>query len=138
MKRNLETIGLSLEISGLVLVLLAALWQAGVTDWLDRFPANSQYYIQETANLAVLQAINRTALAQSAADEVQKKELLDQAADIANKAGSELIQIRKQVEDVEKRQSAPLKIVRICLFVLGALLIIFGKGFVLLHKSRPD
>lgn len=58
-RRNLEVTGLSAEVFGLVLLLLAALWQAAVTDWLDAFPAKSQYFAQETANLAVLQALGR-------------------------------------------------------------------------------
>lgn len=51
---SLEVVGLAAEVIGLVMLLLTALWQLSVTDWFDTLPAKSQYFIQDTANLAVL------------------------------------------------------------------------------------
>ena len=58
---SIESKGLAAELVGLVLLLVATLWQVSVTDWMDGFPAKSQYYIQETANLAILLAQSKTA-----------------------------------------------------------------------------
>ena len=42
MKRSLEILGHSNEVIGLSVLLVAALWQAAVTDWLDQFPVKSE------------------------------------------------------------------------------------------------
>lgn len=134
MKRSLEILGHSIEVIGLAVLLVAALWQAAVTDWLDQFPVKSQYYIQETANLAILRSVNLVALAMDEPDLVRRKALLAEAETISNETQFKLIEIRDQTESVEKRQTSPLKLVRQILFVLGAVLIIVGKGLVIRHK----
>lgn len=134
MKRSLEILGHSIEVIGLSVLLVAALWQAAVTDWLDQFPVKSQYYIQETANVAILRSVNRIAEAMDALDPVRRKALLAEVDEISKSTQFKLIEIRDQTESVEKRQTSPLKLVRQILFVLGAFLIIVGKGLVIRHK----
>jgi len=134
MKRSLEFLGHSIEVIGLSVLLFAALWQAAVTDWLDKFPVKSQYYIQETANLAILRSVNRIAEAMDTLDPVRRKALLAEVDEISKTTQFKLIEIRDQTESVEKRQTSPLKLVRQILFVLGAFLIIVGKGLVIRHK----
>ncbi len=102
MKRSLETIGLSVEISGLATLLIAAVWQATVTDWLDQFPVRSQYYIQETANLAILRSIDQLAFAMEETNPIRRKEQLAKAHEISNSTISKLIEIRDGTESVEK------------------------------------
>ena len=94
----------------------------------------SQYYIQETANVAILRSVNRIAEAMDALDPVRRKALLAQVDEISKSTQFKLIEIRDQTESVEKRQTSPLKLVRQILFVLGAFLIIVGKGLVIRHK----
>ena len=134
-KLNLEVIGLRAEIIGLVTLFLAAVWQTSVTDWLDAFPARSQYFIQETANLAVLQALSRMSLASNEDDSHRRTAYLNEADDITRQAMSRLVEIRNRTEAVEKTQTSWLKRVRHSLFALGALLIILGKSLVLRHKQ---
>ena len=135
MKRNLEILGLSTEVLGLTFVLFAALWQGAVTDWLDRFPIKAQNYIQETANLAILRSINRVALAMNESDPIRRKELFAEAETISMETQFKLIEIRDQTSTVEKDQASWLTLVRKALFVIGATLIVVGKGLVLRYKS---
>lgn len=135
-QRNFEVIGLFAEIVGLAFVLLAAWWQTSLTDWLDTFPAKSQYFIQETANLALLQGIERTAVALNEQNAERKTKLLNDVSDISKKAMVSLINLRDGVTNVEKNQTPWFKLVRHILFFLGAFLIIVGKVLTLKHKSR--
>jgi len=135
MKRSLEVLGLSIEVIGLTVLLFAALWQGTVTDWFDQFPVKSQNYIQETANLAILRSINRFSLAMDEADPVRRKALLAEAEAVSMDTQFKLIEIRDQTKAVEKDQASWLRLIRQALFVLGAVLIIVGKGLVLRHKS---
>jgi hypothetical protein len=75
----LEVRGLAAEIMGLVVLLIAALWQVSVTDWFDTFPARSQYFVQEAANIAVLQALEKNALAWNQNDPERRKALFQAA-----------------------------------------------------------
>ena len=133
--KSLEVRGLAIEIAGLVMLVVAAIWQASVTDWFDTFPAKSQYFIQETANLAVLRAQDSTALALAEEDAAKRKQRLYEVSDLTRKATGDLVKTRMQVETVEKSQGALLKLVRHALFVFGALLIVVGKFCVLRHKA---
>ena len=134
MKRNLEIFGQSIEVIGLTFLLLATIWQAAVTDWFDQFPVKSQYYVQETANLAVLRSINRIALALDESDPIRRKAHLNEAEEISKATVFKLIEIRDQTESVSHRQATPLKLVRLFLFLFGAALIILGKALVIRHK----
>lgn len=132
---TLESKGLATEIAGLLMLLLATVWQVAFTDWLDTFPARSQYYIQETANLAILQALGKTAEAIRDESPDIRRKLLDEADTISTKAMFDLVGIRASVDEVAKNQSAPFRTVRYVLFVLGAILIVIGKVLVLIHKD---
>jgi hypothetical protein len=131
-----ETIGLAMEIVGLTVLVMAAIWQASVTDWFDTFPAKSQLVIQETANLALLRAHDRTALALAEEDSKQKKVYLSEINELTRTAMSELIDTRTRFNNVDKTQGTPIKWVRHSLFILGAILIIIGKILVLLGKLK--
>lgn len=135
MKRTLEVLGLSIEVIGLTILLFAALWQGAVTDWFDQFPVKTQNYIQETANVAILESITQLALAMDESDPARRKALLAKATAISRDTPFKLIEIRDQAKTVEKDQASWLKLIRQALFVLGAALIIIGKGFVLRQKS---
>lgn len=86
--------------------------------------------------MALLRSVNKTATALGESDPSIRDRLLREAEEISGKAQFDIIETRQQTESVEKRQGAPLKLVRQIAFVLGALLIIFGKTLALLHKSR--
>lgn len=135
MKRSLETIGLLLEVIGLVTLLIATVWQVAITDWLDRFPANAQYYIQETANLAVIRSIDDVAQALNETDLAKRKALVDQVHKVSGETQFKLIEIRDQTGHVENQQGYWLKLIRHAIFIFGAALIIVGKACVLRHKS---
>jgi hypothetical protein len=138
---NLEVVGLAAEVIGLMILLLTALWQASVTDWFDTLPAQSQYFIQETANLAVLQALGKSARALNESDPERRRAYVDEVDDVTRKAMSRLVEDRTRTDAVLKSQGSWLKLVRHSLFVIGATLVVVGKTLVLRHKyvlaSRP-
>jgi hypothetical protein len=131
---SLEVVGLAVEVIGLVMLLLAALWQVSITDWFDTLPAKSQYFIQETANLAVLEALGKSASALSENDPEGRRIHLNEVDDITRRAMSRLLEHRIQTDAVLKSQGAWLKLVRHSLFVVGAALIVVGKALVLRYK----
>jgi hypothetical protein len=131
---GLEVVGLTAEVIGLLILLLAALWQVSVTDWFDTLPAKSQYFIQETANLAMLQALGKSASALNESDPERRRTYLNEVDDLTGKAMFRLIEDRTQTDAVLKSQGSWLKLVRHSLFVIGAALIVVGKAFVLRHK----
>ena len=134
-KQNLEIFGLTAEVLGLATLLLAAIWQATVTDWHDAYPVRSQYFIQETANLAVLQALGKASMALNESNPERRRTQLNEADDITRQAMFRLVEIRTDTDAVEKSQTSWLKLIRHSLFVLGAALIILGKFLVLKHKQ---
>lgn len=68
-------------------------------------------------------------------DPVLRGKLLTEAEKVSMDTQFKLIDIRDQAKGVEKNQGTWLKLVRKVLVVLGAVLIIIGKGFVVRHKS---
>ena len=136
LKRSREITGLFLEVLGLAVLLFASIWQAFVTDWLDNFPVKSQYYIQETANLAVLRSLDGLVQIAREDDPTRRKVEIDKVSMVAKDAQFQLIEIRDRTEKVEHDQGSWLKFIRHTLFVIGAAFIIFGKFFVLLHKAK--
>lgn len=132
---NRETAGLRLEILGLGLLLLAAIWQAGLADWFDRNDLESGYYIQEDVNIALL--VNQKSLAGMAVEQGDKKALSESWEDIAKRSGNA---IGKAVEErdhrlaLQKTQASFYKSVRFYMALFGTLLIISGKYLVFTHK----
>jgi len=134
MRRNKEVIGLSTEIVGLTLLLIASLWQIVFTDWLDSYPVKAQYYIQENANISLLRGIATVSQALNEGDLSKRNKLLDEAKRICVDTESKLVEDREATTHVVRDQGKPFKVVRKVLFVLGALLIIVGKISILKFK----
>jgi len=133
--RSLEVVGLAVEVIGLVTLLLAALSQVSGTDWFDALPGESQYVIQGTANLAILQAIVKSARAMDDRDPERRHTYSNEVDDLASKAISRLIGDRMEAAVILRSQAPWPKLVRHAVFLLGAALVIVGQLLVLRHKS---
>jgi hypothetical protein len=133
---NREISGLRLEIIGLFLLLAAAIWQAGFTDWFEKNNTEWQYYIQEDINIAVLANLKNLASMTANRD---GKELMQQWEEIDQRTGnaiSKAIVERDRRNALQKGQASFFKIVRLIMGISGALLIIIGKYNVFAHKAN--
>lgn len=133
---SLEVKGLRFEAAGLSLILAAALWQASVSDWLDRYPIESIAYAQEEVNVAVLTSIDQLSLRMSSDTPETRRYYGDQVSKVVGQGLTNAIEIRKQREMLTRTQGKWLGHVRVWLAALGALSVILGKVLVSLHKQR--
>lgn len=129
-----EVWGLRCELTGLLIVLLATVWQATFTDWFERNSSNWVAYIQEEVNLAVLMSLSDLSKQSITKSETESKEIRLQIHDRINNAISKAIEERNRREALDKGQANFFRTIRYSLLALGALLIIFGKWLVLVHK----
>ena len=138
MSATKEVWGLRCELTGLLIVLLATVWQATFTDWFDRTSRDWLGYIQEEVNISLLRSLDDLSGQVQELDETKKRELRLKVYDETSAAIFKAIEQRDQRNALAKGQEKIFGTIRYLLLALGAALIIFGKWLVLVHKrSNP-
>lgn len=131
---NREILGLRCEIAGLVVVLLATIWQGTFTDWFDKNSREWIAYTQESVNLALLRAIGDLSGQVNETDPDKKQKLRMDVYDNVAKASTEAIQERQRRTELDKGQANIFSTIRYAMLLIGAVLILGGKWLVLAHK----
>lgn len=118
------------------MLLSAAVWQAGVSDWYDRIDSEYQYWIQEEVNIAILNNQKSLAsLAVSQGDEKLRRALWEEVADRTGAASGTAIERRDARLKLQKNEAKVLKGIRFWIAIFGTFFIIIGKYMILRHKA---
>ena len=133
MKKKFELLGYKLEISGLVLALVAAFWQAHFSGWWDTERVEWQSWIQEEVNLSILSALNDIALLKTIDDPAKIKDASYEASQRIVKARFKAIDMRVERKGRLKEQASLFSTIGFILMFISGALIIVGKFLV--YKS---
>ncbi|HEY8159286.1 MAG TPA: hypothetical protein VIF10_11350 [Methylobacter sp.] len=57
--KSREILGLQLEVFGLIFLLVGIIWQASLSDLIDKYSRQTVDFIQENVNLALLETIEK-------------------------------------------------------------------------------
>ncbi|NAZ94505.1 hypothetical protein [Vibrio toranzoniae] len=131
-----EVFGHKLELFGLILALIGAGWQTYVSNWWDSEKVESQYWIQEEVNLAVLGALRDLTLINTTTDRNKIEESAYKASD---KLANSIIRAIEMRDGREKRlieSATPFHNFGFFLIALSAVLIIAGKYIVYLVLKK--
>ena len=135
MKFDNKIWGLRLELAGLFLVLITAIWQVAFTDWFEGTAQDWVQYIQEDVNSVTIRALKDISSQIAESDPVARKKLANNVYEYTSKAQIRMIKERnKRNMFMKKGQYVFFMSVRAILFIFGAFLMVLGKW--LLLKSQ--
>lgn len=134
-KWNLELLGLSLEIVGLLLALGAALYQAVVTDWFSNYHRDAIALAQGSSTIDTMASLQLLSRQLNEADANVRRQINDDLHERTGRVIRAVIEDREQRTNVARGQQSSYGSVRLYLFGVGALFVVLGKWLVLLHKS---
>lgn len=138
MKTKYEKRGLLLEITGLVLLLIATFWEAEFSGWWNNTAVEMQTSVQEEVNLSVLRALSDIAALSAIDDQATVKRVASDASDAAKKASFNAIEMREERKRLIKGQSDLFAQIKLLLFCTGAIFVILGKVlFLRAYNSAP-
>ncbi|SKB02145.1 hypothetical protein SAMN02745166_03556 [Prosthecobacter debontii] len=132
---NGEITGLRLEAFGLILVLVAAIWQCFFTDWFARNNQEWIAYTQESVNISSLAAIGNLGEALVIDSQEQRAKWRDDIKSIVSKGVEDTIHEREKRNALKSRQEHSFGIARAILAFVGAGLVVCGKCFIVSHKA---
>lgn len=135
--KRYELWGHGLEFAGVVVVLLATLWQAGFSDrWKDEL-GEWQFYIQEEVNLSLLYSVQDLAELDSEMNPQQKAKVIQRMRDDTARTVQKVIDERNRREhEIKSGQAAVFFRIRNWLVAGGALLFAFGKWMLVAAARR--
>ena len=122
-----EILGHKLEFFGLILALIGAGWQTYISNWWDSEKLESQYWIQEEVNLAVLGALRDLTLLNTTTDTEEIEERAYLASDKLGESIIRAISMREKRENSFIESATPFHNFGFFLIALSAILIIMGK-----------
>ena len=135
---NREIVGLRCEIVGLVVVLIATIWQGTFTDWFDKISRDWIAATQESVNLSLLYALNDLSRQVNEADPEKRQKIRMEIYDRVSAATTEAIRDRERRTALEKGQATIFSTTRYAMLLIGAALIVGGKWLVLTHKRKTS
>jgi len=117
-----------LEVIGLTILLIGALWQAKMSGWWDRQLPEWQSQIQEDVNLTVLNSLDNIAKIGISNDTKEKERIREDIRSKVNETVNKSLSERdKRDKAMENGQAAIFWSVRDLLMIVGALLLVVGK-----------
>ncbi|EHH1174069.1 hypothetical protein [Vibrio parahaemolyticus] len=122
-----EILGHKLEFFGLILALIGAGWQTYISNWWDSEKLESQYWIQEEVNLAVLGALEDLTLLYTTTDTEKIEERAYLASDKLGESIIRAISMREKRKNSLIESATPFHNFGFFLIALSAILIIVGK-----------
>lgn len=129
---NKEIWGLRLELIGLIVIFIGAIWQSMFTSWWDRNLVEWQSYIQEEVNLAVLSSLRDLTSLEKINDIERRNNIIQESLDRIDRAYSTSIKERdKREKAMNDGQASLFFSIRAFLIILGAFLLVVGKWFLL-------
>ena len=142
MRRKYERCGLSLELTGLILLLIATYWEAEFTSWWDNSSVELQHLIQEEANLAILGSLANLSKTAYIEDYDLRKSIATRASEESRDAAFKILQMRENRLKTLEGQPKLFATIRKYLLIGGAALILIGKAVFLrsywARKGKPD
>lgn len=137
MNKKYERFGLGLEITGLIFLLIATLWESEFSGWWDKSADEWQYQIQEKTNLAALHAIADILSITAIDDPSAVKQAASAASAKARDAAFEIIEMRQSRSQALEGQAKDFSQIRLLLLCAGAAFILLGKMVFLAGYKGP-
>lgn len=119
----------------MTILLLSILWKGYISDWWDNTKFQTQYYIQEKANLTIISGI-KDILRSETIDDLERKNFINNAIE---KLETGTLQLVSDRDERNKLMSAGQMTsdgnIQLYLGVLGSILIIIGRFVELKNKK---
>jgi len=132
----LEIWGLKVEMFGLLILVLASIWEVAITNRTDKYTLESKDQVQLVANTNLLLGVQDIALALKAKDIKHKEQYLKDAYDTTQEAHVKITEINMYAKSLEQQLFSWQRLVHKAHFIFGALMVIVGKYMVYTHKRR--
>lgn len=131
-----EIWGLKIEMFGLVVLLLASVWEVAITNRTDKYTLEVKEKMQLVANENILLGIQDIALALKATNPKEKQHFLEDAYDTTQEAYIKISEISMHTKSLEEEHFSWRRLIHKAHFIFGGLLVIFGKYMSFRHKRR--
>lgn len=138
MRKNHETLGLRMELAGLIILFVATFWQAEFSGWWDNELPEWQYLIQEGVNLEVLGVLAQISSLTAIEEPEERKQKAYETSTRAKQAISNAIEMRDERCKARKAQASLFSTISLVLALTGAFLLILGKYISVRAASTSD
>ncbi|MEQ4624764.1 hypothetical protein [Providencia manganoxydans] len=123
------------EVFGLTILLISILWKGYVSDWWDNAKFQTQYYIQEKANLTIISGI-KDILRSETINDLDKKYFINNAIEKLEVGTLQLVSDRDERNKLMNTgQITNDSNIQLYLGVLGSILIIIGRFLELKNRK---
>lgn len=133
-----EVWGAGLETLGLLVLLIAAAFQAYVADWFPKQDTEAVVYTETIVHRAQLLALDEMNSQLAVGDPALRKYQNESAGKRLREAYSATFDEDKRRRALRSGQGALFANIRFFLFAAGALLIVLGKGLTFRHKMLKE
>lgn len=131
-----EIWGLKIELFGLVVLLLASVWEVAITNGTEKYTLEAKEKMQLVANTNMLLGIQDIALALKAKNPKEKEHYLEDAYETTQEAYIKMSEISMNTKSLEEQHFSWRKLIYKAHFIFGGLLVILGKYMTYRHKRR--
>jgi hypothetical protein len=137
MKKNkYEKAGLIIEILGMLILVIATVWDNNFSGWWDKQSSEWQYRIQEEMNLDMMYAMQKMVVISSNEDVQYKKQVANDTHSELEKAARRAIEERDARRRALNGQAELFSTIKVWLFILGTICVVLGKGIFLVSYYK--